>query len=318
MWTDATNGISMQIIYSGTQPVSSQYERDLETVSIVPPENTYQRKVFFIYSTATDNPNLANYAETTSFGQGSYSVGGAYVTLYPLSGSELIAKMAGNYNLIFATVRTDAYGTPIMEEDGRYILEQISSPVSVSVTETLRGIQGATVVVNDDEHNWLEDNRTEQATNLSAYAIPTGYNLNDNTPEAKLSVQILLLSGDGNRFMDELNDGDITFFASTRSDGSVRAGNVFNFNLSPDQVIIDSGSRPGYDVVTIYFGINNVTIENAAGQNYYLFVEYNNSIEATQTMAEIGGDDVNDYITVYNQGNPDHRFRGPGRTGLCC
>lgn len=301
MWTDATNGISMQIIYSGTQPVSSQYERDLETVSIVQPENTYQRKVFFIYSTATDNPNLANYAETTSFGQGSYSVGGAYVTLYPLSGSELIAKMAGNYNLIFATVRTDAYGTPIMEEDGRYILEQISSPVSVSVTETLRGIQGATVVVNDDEQNWLEDNRTEQATNLSAYAIPTGYNLNDNTPEAKLSVQILLLSGDGNRFMDELNDGDITFFASTRSDGSVRAGNVFNFNLSPDQVIIDSGSRPGYDVVTIYFGINNVTIENAAGQNYYLFVEYNNSIEATQTMAEIGGEDVNDYITVYNQ-----------------
>lgn len=301
MWTDATNGISMQIIYSGTQPVSSQYERDLETVSTVPAENTYQRKVFFIYSTATDNPNLANYAETTSFGQGSYSVGGAYVTLYPLSGSELIAKMAGNYNLIFATVRTDAYGTPIMEEDGRYILEQISSPVSVSVTETLRGIQGATVVVNDDEQNWLEDNRTEQPTNLSAYAIPTGYNLNDNTPEAKLSVQILLLSGDGNRFMDELNDGDITFFASTRSDGSVRAGNVFNFNLSPDQVIIDSGSRPGYDVVTIYFGINNVTIENAAGQNYYLFVEYNNSIEATQTMAEIGGDDVNDYITVYNQ-----------------
>lgn len=301
MWTDATSGISMQIIYSGTQPVSSQYERDLETVSTVPAENTYQRKVFFIYSTATDNPNLANYAETTSFGQGSYSVGGAYVTLYPLSGSELIAKMAGNYNLIFATVRTDAYGTPIMEEDGRYILEQISSPVSVSVTETLRGIQGATVVVNDDEQNWLEDNRTEQATNLSAYAIPTGYNLNDNTPEAKLSVQILLLSGDGNRFMDELNDGDITFFASTRSDGSVRAGNVFNFNLSPDQVIIDSGSRPGYDVVTIYFGINNVTIENAAGQNYYLFVEYNNSIEATQTMAEIGGEDVNDYITVYNQ-----------------
>ena len=301
MWTDATNGISMQIIYSGTQPVSSQYERDLETVSTVPAENTYQRKVFFIYSTATDNPNLANYAETTSFGQGSYSVGGAYVTLYPLSGSELIAKMAGNYNLIFATVRTDAYGTPIMEEDGRYILEQISSPVSVSVTETLRGIQGATVVVNDDEQNWLEDNRTEQPTNLSAYAIPTGYNLNDNTPEAKLSVQILLLSGDGNRFMDELNDGDITFFASTRSDGSVRAGNVFNFNLSPDQVIIDSGSRPGYDVVTIYFGINNVTIENAAGQNYYLFVEYNNSIEATQTMAEIGGEDVNDYITVYNQ-----------------
>lgn len=301
MWTDATNGISMQIIYSGTQPVSSQYERDLETVSTVPAENTYQRKVFFIYSTATDNPNLANYAETTSFGQGSYSVGGAYVTLYPLSGSELIAKMAGNYNLIFATVRTDAYGTPIMEEDGRYILEQISSPVSVSVTETLRGIQGATVVVNDDEQNWLEDNRTEQATNLSAYAIPTGYNLNDNTPEAKLSVQILLLSGDGNRFMDELNGGDITFFASTRLDGSVRAGNVFNFNLSPDQVIVDSGSRPGYDVVTIYFGINNVTIENAAGQNYYLFVEYNNSIEATQTMAEIGGDDVNDYITVYNQ-----------------
>ncbi len=301
MWTDATNGISMQIIYSGTQAVSSQYERDLETVSTVPAENTYQRKVFFIYSTATDNPNLANYAETTSFGQGSYSVGGAYVTLYPLSGSELIAKMAGNYNLIFATVRTDAYGTPIMEEDGRYILEQISSPVSVSVTETLRGIQGATVVVNDDEQNWLEDNRTEQPTSLSAYAIPTGYNLNDNTPEAKLSVQILLLSGDGNRFMDELNDGDITFFASTRSDGSVRAGNVFNFNLSPDQVIIDSGSRPGYDVVTIYFGINNVTIENAAGQNYYLFVEYNNSIEATQTMAEIGGDDVNDCITVYNQ-----------------
>ena len=285
-WADI-DGITMKIIYADGNPVATEYPHDLSDFAVVPEGNVYQTKMFFVYGTSADE-----IISVASLGAGTYQIGGSGTQLYPLSGSQLVALKAGEVNLIFATVRTDAYGTPVMTEGGLYQLVQVSSPVRVTVENSLRGINSVTADVTDttSANTWLSD--TGGAT-LSAYAIPTGSNITGDTVGSIIQMTIGLADGDASLFVEEYNNGNVTFFASTSRDGSNPVTNIFRFSEPVEN---------GTDSVTVNIGVEpNNTFENPRGTGYYLFVAYNNSISNEPNRANIGGETIQDHITVYNQ-----------------
>ena len=302
-WTSETpDPISMTIIYSGNEAVASQYEKNLNTLTNVPAGNVYQKKVFFVYSSDA-GVDLSEYFSTVSSGKGVYVINGENKTLYPLNGSELVAKQAiSGVSLVFATVRTDAYGNPILEEDGRYRLVKISNAVTVNVKETLRGFEAGLQIQNED---WLYEN---EATGRKQYIIPTGSNLQNNIPAGNdITLKITLADGDGDVFLSEYNLGNITIYASKNEDGSTKDSAIVIFG----QPTITKEANN--DVATIQIGLSELNIANEEGENYYFFVEYNNSMQTTSTRADVVTTDVDLFTTgikVYNQKTKEIKAEG--------
>ena len=302
-WTSETpDPISMTIIYSGNEAVASQYEKNLNTLTNVPAGNVYQKKVFFVYSSDA-GVDLSEYFSTVSSGKGVYVINGENKTLYPLNGSELVAKQAiSGVSLVFATVRTDAYGNPILEEDGRYRLIKISNAVTVNVKETLRGFEAGLQIQNED---WLYENET---TGRKQYIIPTGSNLQNNIPAGNdITLKITLADGDGDVFLSEYNLGNITIYASKNEDGSTKDSAIVIFG----QPTITKEANN--DVATIQIGLSELNIANEEGENYYFFVEYNNSMQTTSTRADVVTTDVDLFTTgikVYNQKTKEIKAEG--------
>ena len=302
-WTSETpDPISMTIIYSGNEAVASQYEKNLNTLTNVPAGNVYQKKVFFVYSSDA-GVDLSEYFSTVSSGKGVYVINGENKTLYPLNGSELVAKQAiSGVSLVFATVRTDAYGNPILEEDGRYRLIKISNAVTVNVKETLRGFEAGLQIQNED---WLYENET---TGRKQYIIPTGSNLQNNISAGNdITLKITLADGDGDVFLSEYNLGNITIYASKNEDGSTKDSAIVIFG----QPTITKEANN--DVATIQIGLSELNIANEEGENYYFFVEYNNSMQTTSTRADVVTTDVDLFTTgikVYNQKTKEIKAEG--------
>lgn len=283
-WADS-DGITMKIIYDSGAAVATEYPHDLSDFAVVPEGNVYQTKMFFVYG--TDANQIISVA---SLGAGNYQIDGSGTQLYPLSGSQLVALSNGEVDLIFATVRTDAYGNPVMT-GGLYQLVQVSSHVRVTIENSLRGINSVTADVTDTAtaNTWLSG----IGATLSAYAIPTGSNITGDTVGNIIQMTISLKEGDAGLFIEEYDNGNITFFASTSRDGSNPVTNIFRFSEPVEN---------GTDSVTVNIGVEpNNTFENPRGTGYYLFVAYNNSISNEPNRANIGGETIQDHITVYNQ-----------------
>lgn len=282
-WDGIENNISMSIIYDvNGNIISSQYEKDLNTVSYVPNTNTYQKKMFFAYvdesNSLPEGKTIADFVAVSTEGSGRYEIStGTYAYLYPLVGSELVVKDALDFNILFATVRTDAYGNIIMTTSGTYQLEQISSSISVKVEKTLQGLTSATLQIDE---SWLN----QVGGNL--FAIPTGTN-------SAFMLELTLVDGDAEIFMQEYNAGRIQFYASEDSDGKVVNNTVFSFG-EPDI----TGNQ-----VRVQVNVSNINIEESLGKDFYVCISYNNSINTNVWVAEPAGNGQDYYgaIRVYNQ-----------------
>lgn len=282
-WNGIEDAISMSIIYDANgNVISSQYKDDLNSVSYVPSTNTYQKKVFFAYidesSSLPEGQTLADYVSVSDEGSGRYQIAaGVNAYLYPLVGSELIVKDAIDFNLIFATVRTDAYGNAIMTTSGTYQLQQISSSISVEVEKTLQGLTSASLQIDEQ---WLN----QEGGNI--FAIPTG-------TTAAFMLNLTLVEGDGEIFMQEYNAGRINFYAAEDVNGTISNSNVFSFG-QPDVI----GNQ-----VNIQVNVANYSIEETMGRDFYVCISYNNSINTNVWVAEPAGDGQDYYgaIRVYNQ-----------------
>ncbi len=282
-WNGIEDAISMSIIYDANgNVISSQYKDDLNSVSYVPSTNTYQKKVFFAYidesSSLPDGQTLADYVSVSDEGSGRYQIAaGVNAYLYPLVGSELIVKDAIDFNLIFATVRTDAYGNAIMTTSGTYQLQQISSSISVEVEKTLQGLTSASLQIDEQ---WLN----QEGGNI--FAIPTG-------TTAAFMLNLTLVEGDGEIFMQEYNAGRINFYAAEDVNGTISNSDVFSFG-QPDVI----GNQ-----VNIQVNVANYSVEESMGKDFYVCISYNNSINTNVWVAEPAGDGQDYYgaIRVYNQ-----------------
>lgn len=282
-WNGIEDAISMSIIYDANgNVISSQYKDDLNSVSYVPSTNTYQKKVFFAYidesSSLPEGQTLADYVSVSDEGSGRYQIAaGVNAYLYPLVGSELIVKDAIDFNLIFATVRTDAYGNAIMTTSGTYQLQQISSSISVEVEKTLQGLTSASLQIDEQ---WLN----QEGGNI--FAIPTG-------TTAAFMLNLTLVEGDGEIFMQEYNAGRINFYAAEDVNGTISNSDVFSFG-QPDVV----GNQ-----VNIQVNVANYSVEESMGKDFYVCISYNNSINTNVWVAEPAGDGQDYYgaIRVYNQ-----------------
>lgn len=291
-WADI-DGITMKIIYADGNPVATEYPHDLSDFAVVPEGNVYQTKMFFVYG--TDANTVISVA---SLGAGTYQIGGSGTQLYPLSGSQLVALKAGEVNLIFATVRTDAYGTPVMTEGGLYQLVQVSSPVRVTVENSLRGIKSVDVEV-DTAQDW------SVGSGANMYlAIPTGTNITSGEIGTQITMRIHLAEGDGSIFMNEYQDR-VSIFASTGQNGT---GETSTDIFLTELVEFTGDSLSDEDIITVYLGINpNLQIPDIMGRSYYINVSYDNSISPDITTADVyklAGSErklVRQSITVYNQ-----------------
>lgn len=292
-WADI-DGITMKVIYADGNPVATEYPHDLSDFAVVPEGNVYQTKMFFVYGTSADE-----IISVASLGAGTYQIGGSGTELYPLSGSQLVALKAGEVDLIFATVRTDAYGTPVMTEGGLYQLVQVStSHVKVTVENSLRGIKSVDVEV-DTAQDW------SVGSGANMYlAIPTGTNITSGEIGTQITMQIHLAEGDGSIFMNEYQDR-VSIFASTGSNGT---GETFTDIFLTELVEFRGDSSLDEDVITVYLGVNpNLQIPEEMGRSYYINVSYDNSISPDITTADVyklAGSErklVRQSITVYNQ-----------------
>lgn len=284
-WMDVeVEGINLKIIYNNGVPVPAQYEQNLYDVAVVPATNVYQRKVVFAYGDGVEGN--VSYSQQ---GLGTYSYNGENTKFYPLEGGELVVNHATSFNIVFATVQTNAYNEPIFNEDGTYKLIKTSLSVTVDVEDSLRGINGVEVEVTNGDV-WLK------GTQAPAYAIPSGSNITGDTIGNTIKMTISVESGDEQLFIDEFNNGNITFFASKDENGAgEKVTNVFRFGTP-----VSNGAGTGS--VYLYIGIEpNLKFSVEKGENYYLVVEYNNSISTESEVANIGGADRLDYITVYDQ-----------------
>lgn len=275
------SGISMTIVYDKNGNVlSSEYKNDLRTISHVPSTNVYTKRVFFAYYDAAfpDGKDMGDYVAVTDDGAGMYTISsGETKKLYPLLNSyQLVAKEAIDFNLVFATVRTDAYGNPIMNASGTYTIEKISSKVLVSVKKTLQGFQSV-VIDSIDEKYFVEDR--------SYYAIPTGV---ENAFELKLTLKE---AGDAAIFENEKSK--ITFYASKDIAGKDRVGSdVFEFGemtLAGDVVTVPVKTKA------------DVNIAEELGTKFFVRVEYNNSVEILDWTAQPADGDKQAGVVVYNQ-----------------
>ena len=278
------SGISMTIVYDKNGNVlSSEYKDDLRTISHVPSTNVYTKRVFFAYYDAAfpDGKDMGDYVAVTDDGAGMYTISsGETKKLYPLLNSyQLVAKEAIDFNLVFATVRTDAYGNPIMNASGTYTLEKISSKVLVSVKKTLQGFKSV-VIDSIDEKYFVEDR--------SYYAIPTGV---ENAFELKLTLKE---ASDAAIFENEKSK--ISFYASKDIAGKDRVGSdVFEFGE-----MTFAG-----DVVTIPVKTKaDVNIAEEKGTKFFVRVEYNNSVAILDWTAQPADGDKQAGVVVYNQ-RPD-------------
>ena len=278
------SGISMTIVYDKNGNVlSSEYKDDLRTISHVPSTNVYTKRVFFAYYDAAfpDGKDMGDYVAVTDDGAGMYTISsGETKKLYPLLNSyQLVAKEAIDFNLVFATVRTDAYGNPIMNASGTYTLEKISSKVLVSVKKTLQGFKSV-VIDSIDEKYFVEDR--------SYYAIPTGV---ENAFELKLTLKE---ASDAAIFENEKSK--ISFYASKDIAGKDRVGSdVFEFGemtLAGDVVTIPVKTKA------------DVNIAEKLGTKFFVRVEYNNSVAILDWTAQPADGDKQAGVVVYNQ-RPD-------------
>lgn len=275
------SGISMTIVYDKNGNVlSSEYKDDLRTISHVPSTNVYTKRVFFAYYDAAfpDGKGMGDYVAVTDDGAGMYTISsGETKKLYPLLNSyQLVAKEAIDFNLVFATVRTDAYGNPIMNASGTYTLEKISSKVLVSVKKTLQGFKSV-VIDSIDEKYFVEDR--------SYYAIPTGV---ENAFELKLTLKE---ASDAAIFENEKSK--ISFYASKDIAGKDRVGSdVFEFG----EMTLAGG------VVTIPVKTKaDVNIAEELGTKFFVRVEYNNSVAILDWTAQPADGDKQAGVVVYNQ-----------------
>ena len=278
------SGISMTIVYDKNGNVlSSEYKDDLRTISHVPSTNVYTKRVFFAYYDAAfpDGKDMGDYVAVTDDGAGMYTISsGETKKLYPLLNSyQLVAKEAIDFNLVFATVRTDAYGNPIMNASGTYTLEKISSKVLVSVKKTLQGFKSV-VIDSIDEKYFVEDR--------SYYAIPTGV---ENAFELKLT-----LKEESDAAIFENEKSKISFYASKDIAGKDRVGSdVFEFG----EMTLAGG------VVTIPVKTKaDVNIAEKLGTKFFVRVEYNNSVAILDWTAQPADGDKQAGVVVYNQ-RPD-------------
>lgn len=278
------SGISMTIVYDKNGNVlSSEYKDDLRTISHVPSTNVYTKRVFFAYYDAAfpDGKDMGDYVAVTDDGAGMYTISsGETKKLYPLLNSyQLVAKEAIDFNLVFATVRTDAYGNPIMNASGTYTLEKISSKVLVSVKKTLQGFKS--VVIDSIDEKYFVENR-------GYYAIPTGV---ENAFELKLTLKE---ASDAAIFENEKSK--ISFYASKDIAGKDRVGSdVFEFG----EMTLAGG------VVTIPVKTKaDVNIAEKLGTKFFVRVEYNNSVAILDWTAQPADGDKQAGVVVYNQ-RPD-------------
>lgn len=283
-WLDEeAEGINLKIIYNNGVPVPAQYAQNLYDVAVVPATNVYQRKVVFAYGDGVEGN--VSYSQQ---GLGTYSYNGGNTKFYPIEAGELVVNHATSFNIVFATVQTNAYNEPIFNEDGTYKLIKTSLSVTVDVEDSLRGINGVEVEVTNGDV-WLK------GTQAPAYAIPSGSNITGDTIGETIKMTISVENGDEQLFIDEFNNGNITFFASKDENGAgEKITNVFRFGTP-----VSNGAGTGS--VSLNIGIEpNLKFSVEKGENYYLVVEYNNSISTESEVANIGGDRL-DYITVYDQ-----------------
>ena len=134
------------IVFPGQNASSTQYEKKLNELISVPTQNVYQRVVYLAYHDNwrnTSEEEAKNYLTIKSFKDYSFSkTDGGTETFYMAeldSPYLLIKKGIEGLKIRFITVKTDAYGNVLLDENGKYQIAKWSNDITVNALEMISG-----------------------------------------------------------------------------------------------------------------------------------------------------------------------------------
>ena len=101
------------IVYNGGVQIPA--EADLTTKISIPTNNVYQTAFYYVYKEGiTANDVNINTEKTYEYNGDTY---------FQANSSDILFKTAGEYTVIFATVKTDAYGNLILKDEKPQIVK---------------------------------------------------------------------------------------------------------------------------------------------------------------------------------------------------
>lgn len=134
------------IVFPGESASSTQYEKKLNELISVPAQNVYQRVVYFAYTDNwrnTSEDEAKTYLTIKSFKDYSFSkTDGGTETIYMAeldSPYLLIKKGIEGLKIRFVTVKTDAYGNVLLDENGKYQIAKWSNDLTINALEMISG-----------------------------------------------------------------------------------------------------------------------------------------------------------------------------------
>ncbi len=320
----------LNIIYSGNTQVPTQI--DLASNVQIPSTNTYQKVQYYVAKILNGKNEAVEDiggeltpvqigAEDANVDMNStYEFEG--VTFALVTSSDLLFRRAGTYYVMFATVRTDAYGNVIDGDDGvdgtQFILEKYpQTPMTVIVSETLQTfketqisltednmakygvferVKPSDVVLDGSKTYYTYDESTHiytKAINLqpdvityyeiSYFAIKTG-------TENAIVLDIIVSESDCTMIDKEIESGKLKFFAVS-GDGLTKVQLEKPADNGPRD--LDNDGNMDANVKSLLISIPDdllITGEDGTGKGFYILTEYDNTVEVVRTTIEVEDD----------------------------
>ncbi len=278
-------------IFDNIQDIDVNYEEyDLSNRIEVPSQNLYQTTRYFAYS----NENLDNfiYCKTAV----DYMLGTQTYSLYELENGVVKAKSleahGKSFRVIYVTIETDMFGSPKLDSNGKYIIDQYSqdeygavSSISVTVTKTLKSIDSQ-IELNGDiaDYKFDENDQTNLAfvhNSTNPFDVVITYSGEQDDVEEAILKQAIL-------------DGNISIVAKTNG---VETDIIQTVNVTEENLIDDNKTyyRFSLKIGSLATGLSEMKLNLYVRYKQSANTEYNDIlVSSTKDDIQIG------YIEVYD------------------
>ncbi len=301
----------LNIVYHGTVQIPTQIE--LSKLAQIPSTNTYQKVQYYIAKAdgteiTTDEANIVE-GETIKFDGVTYAL---------LNSSDLLFKKAGSYYVMFATVRTDAYGNIVdsdLETEGVQIKieKKPQTPMTVVVNETLQSFQDAKITLTQantekygvfkevDASIVLEDmadgeTKTYYTKNETNNTYATATILTPNTVQYyellyyaietgaldAITLEITVSESDTKMIEEEISKEKLKFYAVS-ADGMTRV----ELTVPTDEDVLSGFAEESVIKLPLSFPETTITGVDGMGKGFYIVTQYDNSVEVITTEIEV-------------------------------
>ena len=280
-WNVDDTTINM-IVFTGQESSSTQYEKKLNELISVPAQNLYTRVVYLAYNENWNNTSeeeAKTYISIKSYKDYTFSKpNGGTETLYmaELDSSYLsIKKGIEGLKIRFVTVKTDAYGNILLDENGKYQIVKWSNDLTINALEMISGFSETSMEILTTNCDPYED-------------VEKGYKYYILSKDKTMQFKINLDDAQKNLFKKQYEQGLISF-------------KVLDFeNKMEYSDLIDTIT---FDNETLIFTVKfKDSIATSSGRKITFKLNYNPTLDTSMSYEiKAKNSETNDfgYLTVY-------------------